>query len=71
MTSPDYARKSYLKQDKEYKSYLDAFTKGMNDYAKAHPEAIGKDFKQVLPVNRGRYNFTYYEGYKSGVSCIR
>jgi acyl-homoserine-lactone acylase len=47
---PGHARNSYLNQDKEYKSYLDAFIQGMNDYAKAHPEAIGKDFKQVLPV---------------------
>jgi acyl-homoserine-lactone acylase len=47
---PGLARSSYLSQDKEYKSYLDAFVKGMNDYAKAHPEAIGEDFRQVLPV---------------------
>ena len=47
---PGLARESYLKQDKECKFYLDAFVKGMNDYAKAHPEAIGKDYRQVLPV---------------------
>lgn len=47
---PGLARESYLHQDKEYKSYLDAFIKGMNDYAEAHPDAIGKDFRQILPV---------------------
>lgn len=47
---PGLARKDYMQLDKEYKSFLDAFTTGMNDYAKAHPEAIGKDFRQVLPV---------------------
>jgi acyl-homoserine-lactone acylase len=47
---PDLARNTYLKQDKEYKSYVDAFVKGMNDYAKAHPDAIGKEYRQVLPV---------------------
>lgn len=47
---PGLARESYLKQDKEYKSYLDAFVKGMNDYAKAHPGAIGEKYRQVLPV---------------------
>jgi acyl-homoserine-lactone acylase len=47
---PGLARNSYLKQNKEYKSYLDAFIKGMNDYAKAHPEAVGEEFRQVLPV---------------------
>ena len=47
---PGLARNSYLQQDKEYKSYLDAFVKGMNDYAKAHPDAIGENYRQVLPV---------------------
>ncbi len=47
---PGLARSSYLKQGKEYKSYLDAFVKGMNDYAKANPDSIGENFRQVLPV---------------------
>jgi acyl-homoserine-lactone acylase len=47
---PGLARKSYLQQDKEYKSYLDSFVMGINDYADTHPEAIGEKFRQVLPV---------------------
>jgi acyl-homoserine-lactone acylase len=47
---PNLARENYLKQDKEYKSYLDAFVKGMNDYAKTHPDSISENYRQVLPV---------------------
>ncbi len=47
---PGLARNSYLKQNKEYKSYLDAFVKGINDYALAHPDEIGENLRQVLPV---------------------
>ena len=47
---PELARNSYLQQDKEYKSYLDAFVKGINDYAYANPESISADVRQVLPV---------------------
>jgi len=44
------AEKLYKEQKPEYKAYLDAFVKGINDYAKAHPENIGADYKQVLPI---------------------
>ncbi|MDB5136154.1 MAG: Cephalosporin acylase [Mucilaginibacter sp.] len=44
------SQKVYEQQHPEYKSYLDAFVKGMNDYATAHPEAIDKVHKQILPV---------------------
>ncbi len=47
---PDQARISYQNQEKEYRTYLDAFVKGMNDFAVRHPEEIGEKFKQVLPV---------------------
>lgn len=47
---PELARKGYLKQNIEFKSYLDAFVKGINDFAAAHPDMIGEEFKQVLPV---------------------
>ena len=47
---PGLAKKIYAKQHTEYRSYLDAFVKGMNDYAKAHPEAIDNNRKMVLPV---------------------
>lgn len=44
------AAKLYAEQKPQYKAYLDAFVKGVNDYAKAHPESIGSDYKQVLPI---------------------
>jgi acyl-homoserine-lactone acylase len=47
---PEKAKETYAKQTTEYKTYTDAFVKGINDYAKDHPEAIGEDKKQVLPV---------------------
>lgn len=47
---PELARTGYLKQNPEYKSYLDAFVTGINDFASAHPEKIGEEFRQVLPV---------------------
>jgi acyl-homoserine-lactone acylase len=47
---PEGARKNYAVQKGEYKGYLDAFVKGLNGYAKAHPDDIGKEFQQVLPV---------------------
>jgi acyl-homoserine-lactone acylase len=47
---PQQAKDVYLQQGKEYKSYLDAFVKGINDYANKNPDAIGENFKQVLPV---------------------
>lgn len=47
---PEQAKISYKKQEKEYQTYLDAFVKGMNDFAVKHPEEIGEKYKQVLPV---------------------
>lgn len=47
---PGLARQQYAQQKPEYKSYLDAFVKGLNDYAKAHPTEIGKEVQPVLPV---------------------
>jgi len=44
------SQKVYDEQHPEYKSYLDAFVKGINAYAKAHPEAISEKYKQILPV---------------------
>ena len=37
-------------QDTETRALLSAFVDGMNDYAKAHPRAINKNNKQVLPL---------------------
>ena len=47
---PEQAIRVYEKQKPEFKSYLDAFTDGINAWAKAHPDAISEDVKQVLPV---------------------
>jgi len=47
---PEKAKDMYAKQTAEFKTYLDAFVKGINDYAKAHPAAIDENMRQVLPV---------------------
>lgn len=47
---PEQAEKNYQKQDPEFKSYIDAFVNGLNDYAKAQPGAIDENVKKVLPV---------------------
>ncbi|HEY8915642.1 MAG TPA: acylase [Chitinophaga sp.] len=47
---PQLAKEHYARQNPVFKSCLDAFVKGVNAYAKAHPEAIGEKFKQVLPI---------------------
>ncbi len=47
---PEQAVRVYETQGPGYKDYLDAFVNGMNDYATAHPGAIGEDVRQVLPV---------------------
>src|SRR5258705_6687529 len=47
---PEKAKEIYANQTKEYKEYIDAFAKGINDYAKAHPEALAENMKQVLPI---------------------
>ena len=47
---PGKALKMYEKQTPEYKSYIDAFVKGINDYATAHPETIDRESGQVLPA---------------------
>lgn len=47
---PGLAGNCYQEQDPEYRSYLDAFVKGINDYAGEHPDSIGENFRQVLPV---------------------
>jgi acyl-homoserine-lactone acylase len=44
------AQKVYDEQHAEYRTYLDAFVNGINDYAKTHPENIGENYKQVLPI---------------------
>jgi acyl-homoserine-lactone acylase len=48
---PVHAESNYKQQKEPYKSYIDAFVRGLNDYANAHPEAITVKFRQVLPVS--------------------
>jgi acyl-homoserine-lactone acylase len=47
---PGIASTIYRQKDEEYKSYLDAFVKGINDYAEKNPKAISDKYRQVLPV---------------------
>lgn len=47
---PERATKWFGQQTPEFQKYLTAFADGMNEYAKRHPEAIGAEYKQVLPV---------------------
>lgn len=47
---PELAGRAYLAQNPEFRRYLDAFVSGVNAYAAAHPEAIGPEYRQVLPV---------------------
>jgi acyl-homoserine-lactone acylase len=47
---PDIAKTTYQLQKPEYRSYLDAFVKGMNDYVRTHARNIDKSAMQVLPV---------------------
>lgn len=47
---PEKAQKVYQTQDQEYKTYMNSFVKGINDYANAHPEAINETVRQVLPA---------------------
>src|SRR5262249_11117496 len=48
---PDRAKAWYDAQDSTFRGYLDAFAQGINDFAKAHPEAIDADKRVVLPVS--------------------
>jgi acyl-homoserine-lactone acylase len=47
---PELAKQQYAQQKPASKAYIDAFVKGVNAYAKAHPGAIHPQLKQVLPV---------------------
>ncbi len=47
---PQRAEKWFAMQTPEFQKYLTAFADGMNEYARRHPEAIGAEYKQVLPI---------------------
>ena len=48
---PERAKVWYDAQDSTFRTYMDAFASGINDFAKAHPEAIDADKRVVLPVS--------------------
>ena len=47
---PERAALWLTQQTPEFRSYLDAFTAGINAYATAHPEALSEENKRVLPI---------------------
>lgn len=51
MGVPARAERWYQEQTPEQRAFLDAFAAGINDYAKAHPEAIADRVEVVLPVS--------------------
>ncbi len=48
---PERAKTWYDAQDPEFRKYMDAFARGINDYGKAHPDSIGAEYRVVLPVS--------------------
>lgn len=48
---PERAADWYRAQDPKFRGYLDAFARGINAFAKAHPEHTSPAFRQVLPVS--------------------
>jgi acyl-homoserine-lactone acylase len=47
---PGIASSVYSKMKPEYRSYLDAFTEGINKYASENPDVIAENLRMVLPV---------------------
>lgn len=47
---PERAQQWYDAQDLVFRTYLDAFARGINEYAAAHPNEIAADVRVVLPV---------------------
>ena len=48
---PERAKAWYAAQDPTFRKYIDAFARGINDYAAAHPDAIAPEYRAVLPVS--------------------
>lgn len=48
---PDRAVEWHKAQDPKFRGYLDAFARGINAFAKAHPEHTSPQYRQVLPVS--------------------
>ena len=47
---PERAKQWYDAQDPTFRTYMDAFARGINDFANAHPDAIAAENRVVLPV---------------------
>jgi acyl-homoserine-lactone acylase len=48
---PERAKAWYAAQDPTFRKYIDAFARGVNDYAKAHPDTIAPEARIVLPID--------------------
>jgi acyl-homoserine-lactone acylase len=48
---PERAKTWYDAQDPVFRKYVDEFARGINDYAKAHPDSIAAEYRAVLPVS--------------------
>lgn len=48
---PERAVDWHRAQDPKFRGYLDAFARGINAFAKAHPEHASPAYRQVLPVS--------------------
>lgn len=48
---PARARRWYALQQPRFRAWLDAFARGINDYADRHPASIDADVRKVLPVS--------------------
>jgi acyl-homoserine-lactone acylase len=48
---PERARSWYDAQDTQFRTYLDEFARGINEFAAKNPAAIGADYRAVLPVS--------------------
>lgn len=46
----EQAENDYNKQNEEYRRYLDAFVKGINDYASENEQLIPDNYRKILPV---------------------
>lgn len=47
---PERAAEWYQQQTPSFRSYFDAFAKGINDYAAKHPDRLSPEVRAVLPV---------------------
>ena len=48
---PERAKEWYDAQDPTFRTYLDAFARGINEYAHAHIDTIAPEVRAVLPVS--------------------